>query len=202
MARKFSDEKLVLASHNQGKLAEFAHLFRPHGIEILSAGELGLPEPEETGATFEDNAILKALAAAKAANMPALADDSGLAAAALNGAPGVHSARWAGPERDFTAAMQRLEDELIAAGNHDRSAAFVCVLALAWPDGHVETVRGEAKGRLVWPPRGEGGFGYDPVFMPVGRTKTFAEMKPEDKKEISHRAEAFERLVKTCIASA
>lgn len=200
MARKFSGEKVLLASHNKGKIAEFSQLFRPHGIQVVAASELNLAEPEESGETFEANAQLKALAAASTADMPALADDSGLAASILNGAPGIYSARWAGPEKDFGVAMQRLEDEVVAAGNKDRSAAFVCVLALAWPDGHVETVRGEVKGRLVWPPRGEGGFGYDPVFMPVGRTKTFAEMTGEEKKEHSHRTEAFDKLVKKCLA--
>lgn len=198
MPRKFSDEKMVLASHNKGKLAEFAQLVRPFGVELVSADSLKLPEPEETGETFEANAKLKALAAATAAGIPALGDDSGLSASVLNGAPGVYSARWAGPEKDFAGAMQRLEDELISAGNEDRSAAFVCVLALAWPDGHVECFRGESKGRLIWPPRGAEGFGYDPVFMPVGRTRTFAEMTREEKQELSHRAAAFEKLAKAC----
>lgn len=198
MTRKFSGEKLVLASHNQGKLAEFAGLFAPMGITITSAKDLDLPEPEETGDSFEANARLKALAAATAANLPALADDSGLAVTALGGEPGIYSARWAGPDKDFQSAMQKVEDRLQETGNEDRSAAFICVLALAWPDGHVETAFGESRGRLVWPPRGDGGFGYDPMFMPVGRTRTFAEITPAEKHDVSHRAQAFAALLAKC----
>lgn len=194
MTRKFSDKKIVLASHNPGKLTEFTGLFAPFGIEIVAASELELPEPDETGMTFEENADLKALAAAQASGLPALADDSGLAVTALDGAPGIYSARWAGPEKDFAAAMQKVEDELQEKGNENRSAAFVCVLSLAWPDGHVERARGECRGRLIWPPLGEEGFGYDPMFMPVGATRTFGEMEPAEKKEYSHRALAFEAL--------
>lgn len=192
--RKISEPKILLASHNAGKLREFADLFAPYGIEVVGAGSLDLPEPAETGDTFEANADLKALAAARAANLPALADDSGLAVDALDGAPGIYSARWAGPDKDFRAAMQRIEDELQAAGNSDRGAAFVCVLSMAWPDGHVERVRGECRGKLIWPPKGDGGFGYDPMFMAVGATRTFGEMAAEEKRAFSHRAAAFDLL--------
>ncbi|WP_306252046.1 RdgB/HAM1 family non-canonical purine NTP pyrophosphatase [Parvularcula sp. IMCC14364] len=198
MTRKFFDKKLVLATHNKGKLAEFSGLLAPMGVTVLSAGDLNLPEPEETGDTFEANSALKALAAAQASELPALADDSGLAVTALNGDPGIYSARWAGPEKDFLAAMQRVEDGLHAAGNEDRSAAFICVLTLAWPDGHTEVVRGECAGKLIWPPRGEGGFGYDPMFMPLGRTQTFAEIPADEKKTISHRALAVEAMLNKC----
>src|SRR5262249_39361367 len=156
--------KLILATHNKGKLREIAELVAPYGFSVVSAGELGLPEPEETGSTFEANAELKALAAAKGANLPALADDSGLVGHALNGDPGIYSARWAGPNKDFKFAMAQVEEKL--AGHKDRSAYFVAVLSLAWPDGHMETFRGEIHGNLVWPPRGDKGFGYDPVFVP------------------------------------
>jgi XTP/dITP diphosphohydrolase len=191
MTREIKSKKIVLASHNPGKLKEFSALFAPYGIEIIAASELNLPEPEETGETFEENAALKARVAAEASDLPALADDSGLAVTALDGAPGIYSARWAGAEKDFQLAMSKVEDELVAKGNEDRSAAFVCVLALAWPDGHVEFTRGECHGRLIWPPRGEGGFGYDPMFMPAGFMRTFAEMTPEEKQKLSHRAKAF-----------
>lgn len=194
MNRKFDDTKLVLASHNLGKLREFEGLLAPFHISLLSAAALNLPEPEETGRTFTENATLKAQAAASAAQLPALADDSGLSVSALGGAPGIYSARWAGPEKDFQVAMQRVEDGLMVAGNQDRSAAFICVLALAWPDGHVETVSGTCKGKLVWPPKGGGGFGYDPIFVPVGLGRTFAEISPDEKKQRSHRAKAFRAL--------
>ncbi|MCI5045542.1 MAG: RdgB/HAM1 family non-canonical purine NTP pyrophosphatase [Aquisalinus sp.] len=198
MIRKFSGKKLVLASHNKGKLAEFSGLLAPLGVTVISAAELNLPEPEETGDTFEANSALKALAAAKASDLPALADDSGLAVSALNGDPGIFSARWAGPEKDFGMAMRKIEDGLQAAGNDDRSAAFICVLTLAWPDEHMEVTRGECKGKLIWPPRGNGGFGYDPMFMPVGRTQTFAEIATDEKKAISHRALAVEAMLARC----
>ncbi len=198
MTRKFSGEKLVLASHNKGKLAEFSGLLAPLGVTVISAAELNLPEPEETGDTFEANSALKALAAAKASDLPALADDSGLAVSALNGHPGIFSARWAGPENDFAMAMQKVEDGLQAAGNDDRSGAFICVLTLAWPDEHMEVTRGECKGKLIWPPRGDGGFGYDPMFMPVGRTQTFAEIDSDEKKAISHRALAVDSMLAKC----
>jgi XTP/dITP diphosphohydrolase len=198
MARPFTGERLVIASHNRGKLVEIAELMQPFAIAVASAGELGLPEPEETGTTFETNAELKALAAAQASGLPALADDSGLAVAALDGAPGIYSARWAGPDRNFARAMALVEERL--QGKSDRRAAFVAVLALAWPDGHIETVRGEVRGRLVFPPRGTRGFGYDPIFLADGESETFGEMEPPQKHEISHRAVAFRKLVAACFS--
>ena len=193
--RKFDGKKLVLASHNKGKLLDFDDLLRPLGIEVVSASDLNLPEPEETGTTFEANAILKARAAHEASGLPALADDSGLAVHALGGDPGIYSARWAGPEKDFASAMQKVRDRLAASGSGDRSASFMCVLALIWDDGHVETVTGECPGTLVWPPRGDGGFGYDPMFKPDGMDRTFAEITLSEKHEISHRAKAFRKLL-------
>ena len=198
MARRFAGDRLVIATHNAGKLAEIAELVAPFGVSVLSAAELRLPEPEETGESFEANAELKALAAAKASGLPALADDSGLAVPALGGAPGIYSARWAGPDRDFGRAMALVEERL--AGNPDRRAAFIAALALAWPDGHIETFRGEVRGELVWPPRGDRGFGYDPIFVPAGGRLTFGEMDPARKHAISHRADAFRKLVAACFA--
>ena len=186
----------MVASHNPGKVREIGDLLRPYGFESLSAGALGLPEPEETGATFLANAELKARAAALAAGLPAIADDSGLVVPALGGAPGLYSARWAGPGKDFGLAMQRVQREL--DGNADRRAHFICALALAWPDGHVESVEGRVDGRLVWPPRGNRGFGYDPMFLPEGGQLTFGEMEPEAKHRISHRARAFAQLTARC----
>lgn len=196
MSRQWSGGRLVIASHNEGKVREIRALLAPFGADVVSAGALGLPEPEETEATFIGNALLKAHAAAKAAGLPALADDSGLAVTALGGDPGIYSARWAGPNKDFAAAMQRVEDGL--KGKADRSGKFVCALALAWPDGHAETVEGTVGGELVWPPRGGNGFGYDPVFVPTGHRVTFGEMDPDAKHEISHRADAFRQLVARC----
>ena len=196
MPRKFTDPKLVLASNNAGKLREIADLIRPFGIAAVSAGALGLPEPEETGDTFEANAALKARAAVAGAGLPALADDSGLAVHALGGDPGIYSARWAGPARDFGLAMQKVEERL--ARKSDRRATFVAVLALAWPDGHIELFRGEVHGTLVWPPRGTRGFGYDPMFVADGHAITFGEMDPAEKHKISHRAVAFEKMIKGC----
>lgn len=201
MSRRFTGTKLVLASHNRGKLREIAELVAPFGVEAVSAGDLGLPEPDETGATFEANAELKALAAAHGASLPALSDDSGLVVHALNGDPGIYSARWAGPTRDFAIAMRKVEDALAvqaARGNTDRRAYFVAALSLAWPDGHVETFRGEVHGHLVWPPRGQKGFGYDPMFVAEGETITFGEMEPARKHAMSHRARAFAQLVAAC----
>ena len=183
----------MIASHNPGKLREIAALLAPHGLSVVSAGDLGLGEPEETGASFDANGRLKALAAAAGAGLPALADDSGLAVAALDGRPGIHSARWAGPERDFAVAMARVEKEL--AGQSDRRAHFVCVLALAWPDSRSETFEGRVDGQLVWPPRGDRGFGYDPMFLPDGHDLTFGQMDPAQKHAISHRARAFEKFL-------
>ena len=186
--------RLVVASHNSGKVREIAALLGPLGLEPVSAGELGLPEPEETETTFTGNAALKARVAALASGLPALADDSGLEVFAINGDPGVYSARWAGPEKDFRAAMKRVWDELSATGAAP-DARFVCALALAQPDGSVETFEGEARGLIVWPPRGEKGFGYDPIFQPDGMTRTFGEMTHEEKLPLTHRARAFEKLV-------
>jgi XTP/dITP diphosphohydrolase len=185
--------RLVVASHNKGKIAEIEELLAPLGGEVVSAAELGLAEPEETGDSFTANALLKARAAAEASGLPALADDSGLTVPALGGAPGIMSARWAGPNRDFNAAMARLAREL--AGRSDRRAAFVSVLALAWPDGEARCFEGRVKGTLVFPPRGSRGFGYDPVFIPDGHTETFGEMEPALKNAMSHRAVAFAKLL-------
>ena len=199
-ARRITGGRLAIATHNPGKLIEIAELLRPYGVETIGAAALGLPEPEETGATFEANARLKAVAAASVSGLPALADDSGLAVAALGGAPGLYSARWAGPKKDFAASIRRVEREL--AGNPDRRASFVAALALAWPDGHVETFRGEVHGTLVFPPRGTHGFGYDPIFVPEGGRQTFGEMAPAAKHAISHRARAFAKLVAACFGAA
>ena len=196
MARRFTEDCLVIASHNAGKVREIDALLQAFGVTVLSAGELGLPEPEETGDTFTANAVLKAKAAAMATKLPALSDDSGLSVDALDGAPGIYSARWGGPEKDFDAAMQKVEDKLTQQDS--RAAHFVCVLALAWPDGHTETFDGRVDGTLVWPPRGALGFGYDPMFLPDGRDETFGEMDQEAKHRISHRADAFQKLVDAC----
>ena len=194
--RKLTPGKLVIASHNAGKVREIAELLGPHGIEPVSAGSLGLPEPEETGTTFIANAELKALAAADLSGLPALADDSGLCVEALNGDPGIFSARWAGPEKDFSVAMQRVWDAIGAKGPEaGHGAHFICALALAWPDGHVEAFEGRVDGQIVWPPRGDKGFGYDPIFQPLGHAISFAEMDPADKHAMSHRADAFRQLV-------
>ena len=199
MGRIFSGKKLMIASHNQGKVREIRALVLPLGIEVVSAGERSLPEPEETGTSYIENAELKARAAAKASGLPSLSDDSGLSVAALGGDPGIYSARWAGPEKNFAMAMQRVESELqkqAAIGNSDRSARFVCALTICWPDGHAESVEGHVHGDLVWPPRGENGFGYDPIFVPNGHHQTFGEVNPEWKHSVSHRAIAFEKLLK------
>jgi XTP/dITP diphosphohydrolase len=197
--RSFSGTTLVVATHNPGKRAELADLVRPYGIACVGAAELSLREPVETGTSFAANAALKALAAAKDSGLPALADDSGLAVQALDGAPGIYSARWAGPKKDFAAAMKRVEREL--AGSDDRAAKFVAALALAWPDGHVEQFQGEVEGHLVFPPRGSFGFGYDPIFVPVGGRQTFGEMDPAEKERISHRTKAFARLAAACFGA-
>jgi len=188
--------RLVVASHNQGKVREIRDLLAPFSIDVVSAGDLGLPEPEETGATFAENAAIKALASATGANLPALADDSGLAVEALGGDPGIYSARWAGPSKDFAVAMRKVEDAL--TGHADRRAHFVCALCLAWPDGHTETFEGRVDGTLVWPPRGDKGFGYDPMFQPEGEAITFGAMEPAAKHAMSHRARAFRLLVEAC----
>jgi XTP/dITP diphosphohydrolase len=191
--------KLVIATHNDGKLREIRDLLAPFGIECVGAAELDLPEPEETGVTFVDNAELKARASADLSGLPALADDSGLAVDALHGRPGIHSARWAEDEagnRDFGKAMERVWTEVEAAGPEGgRDAHFVCALSLAWPDGSIESFEGKVHGTLVWPPRGTNGFGYDAMFVANGDTRTFGELDPAEKHAISHRAEAFRRLV-------
>ena len=196
MSRKFDATTLVIASHNAGKVREIAQLLAEFGTQVISAASLELAEPEETGTSFAANAELKALAAAKAANLPALADDSGLAVDALGGDPGIYSARWAGPSKDFGAAMELIHTKM---GNAtDRGARFVCALSLAWPDGHVETFEGTVEGSIVWPPKGANGFGYDPFFLPQGGQATFGEMEPAAKHAISHRAQAFVKLVAAC----
>ncbi len=196
--RKLRPGRLVIASHNEGKVREIRALLEPHGIEPMSAKELDLPEPIETGTTFFANAELKARSAADLSGLPSLADDSGLCVDALGGDPGVHTADWAETPsgRDWTLAMHKVEDALAARGpDAGRNAHFVCVLALAWPDGHVEWFEGRAEGTLTWPPRGTVGFGYDPVFVPAGDTRTYAELDPAEKHAISHRADAFRQLV-------
>ena len=203
MTRRIGSGSLVIATHNAGKLKEISALLAPHGVKCISAGSLGLPEPPETGTTFVQNALLKARAAAEASGLPALADDSGLSVEALDGRPGVYTADWAErqhfegePGRDWYMAMGKVEGMLQQKGaDVDRSCAFHCVLALAWPDGEQAVYEGTAPGTLTWPPRGEMGFGYDPVFVPKGREQTFAEIAPEEKHAISHRADAFAKLV-------
>jgi XTP/dITP diphosphohydrolase len=201
--------KLVIATHNPGKLAEMRELLAPHGVEAVSAGELGLDEPDETGDTFIANARIKAVAAATAAQLPAFADDSGLVVDALDGAPGIFSARWAGPKKDFNAAMTRIErllQERGATQPAQRKAHFVSALCVAWPDGHLEEVEARADGTLVWPPRGSAGFGYDPMFLPDGFARTFGEMTSIEKHGLpplglglSHRARAFVKLAEVCL---
>ncbi len=201
--------RLVIATHNPGKLAEMRELLAPHGIEATSAGELGLHEPDETGMTFRDNARIKAEAAAGMANLPAFADDSGLVVDGLDGAPGIHSARWAGPDRNFRRAMETIEQQLRQRGATtaaQRKAHFVSALCVAWPDGHIEEFEARVDGTLVWPPRGDNGFGYDPIFLPDGHARTFGEMPSEEKhglpprgKGLSHRARAFMKLAEACL---
>ncbi|MCC6887150.1 MAG: RdgB/HAM1 family non-canonical purine NTP pyrophosphatase [Hyphomicrobiales bacterium] len=204
-------DRVVIATHNPGKLREMRALLAPYGIAAVSAGELGLAEPAETGASFRDNARIKAQAAAAAAGLPAFADDSGLAVDALGGAPGIHSARWAGAEKDFARAMQTIQSELQQRGAQrpdERTARFVSALCIAWPDGHVEEFEGTVHGTLVWPPRGRAGFGYDPMFMPAGHARTFGEMSADEKHGLpprgaglSHRARAFLALAAACLRS-
>jgi XTP/dITP diphosphohydrolase len=195
-------ETLVVASHNAGKVREINDLIRPFGLDAVSAGSLGLPEPEETEMTFIGNARLKAVAAARASKLPALADDSGMEVAVLGGAPGIYSARWAGPSKDFAVAMEKVAREVTA--RHGWSAPgpvanFTCALAIAWPDDHVATFEGKVVGRLVWPPRGSHGFGYDPMFLPDGEDLTYGEMEPALKHADSHRARAFRQFVAACL---
>jgi XTP/dITP diphosphohydrolase len=208
MPRRISGQ-LVIATHNPGKLAEMRELLSPHGVTAISASELSLPEPEETGDSFAANAKLKAVAAASAAKLPAFADDSGLVVEALDGAPGIYSARWAGPSKDFNAAMSRIERLLEERGANEpakRKAHFVSALCVAWPDGHIEEVEARVDGTLVWPPRGSAGFGYDPMFLPDGHDRTFGEMSSIEKhglpplgKGLSHRARAFVKLAERCL---
>lgn len=205
MTRRFTDPKLVVATHNAGKLKEMRLLLAPFGVETVSAAELDLPVPRETETTFTGNAGLKAHAAAKASGLPALADDSGLEIDALNGAPGVYTADWAETPtgRDFAMAMERAWREIEASGHQPpHTGRFIACLSLAWPDGHEEVFVGQTKGQIVWPPRGENGFGYDPVFVPKGEEKTFAEMRDDQKKVMSHRARAFDALVRACFGGA
>jgi XTP/dITP diphosphohydrolase len=202
--------RLVIATHNPGKLWELRGLLEPYGVDAVAASDLGLEEPDETGASFRENARIKAEAAARAAGLPAFADDSGLAVEALEGAPGIHSARWAGPNRDFGAAMEKLNHELQNRGAitpQARTAHFISALCVAWPDGHVEEFEGRVDGTLVWPPRGDKGFGYDPMFLPDGRELTFGEMMSVEKNGLpprglglSHRARAFLKLAEACLA--
>ena len=196
MARRFTEKRLIIASHNSGKVREIGELLDPWSVEVVSAAELNLPEPEETGLTFAANAKLKAHAAALAAKLPALADDSGLSVNALDGSPGIYSARWGGPEKNFDVAMARVNAEMGDAA--DRRAQFVCALALTWPDGHSEIFEGTVDGTLVWPPRGDRGFGYDPMFLGEGDTGTYGEIEPMEKHAKSHRAVAFRKLIDAC----
>jgi len=209
MARQLSGP-LIVATHNPGKLREMRELLAPYGIATQSAGELGLPEPEETGTTFAENARIKAVAAARSSGKPAFADDSGLVVDALGGEPGIHSARWAGPDKDFRAAMNRIQTLLIERGAktpEQRRAHFIAALCLAWPDGHVEDFEGRVDGVVVWPPRGDKGFGYDPLFRPDGFDLTFGQMSAVEKhglppqgRGLSHRARAFMRLAEACLS--
>jgi XTP/dITP diphosphohydrolase len=197
--------RLVVASHNAGKVREIRDLVAPFDLSVVSAGELGLPEPEETGSTFAANAALKAVAAAEGSGLLALSDDSGLEVAALDGAPGIYSARWAGAGKDFTVAMQRVADEVRKCGGWKESgprANFMCALCLARPDGSSQLFEGKVYGHLVWPPRGDRGFGYDPMFVADGETLTFGEMEPDAKHAISHRARAFQAFARACLGDA
>jgi XTP/dITP diphosphohydrolase len=203
--------RVVIATHNAGKLTEMQHLLAPYGVEAVSAGALGLPEPDETGDTFRANALIKAEAAAKATGLPAISDDSGICVAALDGAPGIYSARWAGPSKDFAAAMEKVEAALRerdAFTPAERKAWFVSAVCVAWPDGHVEEVEGRVDGIMIWPPRGTAGFGYDPMFLPDGHDRTFGEMTAVEKHGLpplglglSHRARAFLLLAEHCLAT-
>lgn len=197
MGRKLPPgSRIVLASHNKGKLTELTDLLRPFQIEVVSADALGLPEPDETAPDFAGNARIKAMAATTATGLPAFSDDSGFCAAALRGAPGVLSARWAGPEKNFSHAMALVNER--AGNSPDRRAWFVAALCLAWPDGHTETYIGRVDGTMIWPPRGRQGFGYDPLFIPEGGTLTFGEMAPDAKHAVSHRARAFAQVMASC----
>ena len=196
MARKFKGGQLVIASHNLGKVREIKELLTPFDADVVSARDLSLPEPIEDGVTFIANAKIKAHAATMASGLPALADDSGLAVHGLNDEPGIYSARWAGPDKDFGLAMKKVQQEL--KNIDDKSAHFACALALCWPDGHTESFEGQVTGQMIWPPRGDKGFGYDPIFVANGMDISFAEMQPKAKHSISHRAKAFEKMVRAC----
>ncbi|XDZ65590.1 non-canonical purine NTP pyrophosphatase [Alphaproteobacteria bacterium LSUCC0684] len=196
--RQLTEPCLVVASHNQGKVREIRDLLAPFALKISSAAELDLPEPEETEKTYRGNATLKAAAAARASGMPALSDDSGFELTAINNAPGLYSARWAGPEKDFSMAMEKVHASFLASGSQDKNCRFVCALSLVWPDGHDETVEGTIDGEMVWPPRGDRGFGYDPMFRPLGHALTFGECDQDWKHQVSHRAEAFAQLLERC----
>jgi XTP/dITP diphosphohydrolase len=199
MVRKLTGQRLVVASHNPGKVREIAELIAPWKLQAISVGELGLPEPDETEPTFIGNALLKARAAAHGAQLPALADDSGLCVEALDGAPGIYSARWAGPTKDFSLAMEDVNRRMQASGRSSRAAWYICALAIAWPDGVEASFEGRIDGTLVWPPRGTRGFGYDPMFVPEGHSLTFGEMEPGAKHAMSHRARAFRQFVEACL---
>ena len=198
--RIVTEKKLIIASHNAGKVREIQAMLAPFGVEVVSASSLNLPEPEETGVTFMENAHLKSLASAKAAGLPALADDSGLCVDVLGGDPGIYSARWAGPTKDFSIAMADIHGEMLKKDPEgaNNAAHFVCALSLAWPDGHVEGFEGRVDGDICWPPKGEKGFGYDPIFQPKGYDFRFAEMEPDAKHNMSHRADAFAKMVQAC----
>ena len=196
MPRPFTEPRLVIASHNKGKIAEIADLLAPYPVDIISIKEFDLPEPEETGRTYTANAVIKAEAAVAGCGLPCLADDSGVSVEALCGEPGIFSARWAGPDRDFNLAMTTVNKKL--GKNPNRRACFVSVLTLAWPDGHSESFEGRIYGNMIWPPRGSSGFGYDPMFMPDGYDKTFGEIPYDEKQRISHRAAAFQKLINGC----
>ena len=197
MTRLLTEKTLLIATHNEGKRRELQAMLAPFGVDCRNLQDFGLPAPEETGKTFADNATIKALAAARATQLPALGDDSGLAVSALSGAPGIATADWAGPQRDYAMAMRRIWDAI--EQQKDRGASFICSLALAWPDGHAEAAEGRVDGEIVWPPRGGGGFGYDPFFIPKGYAKTFAELPPEVKESESHRGRALRLLIEKCL---
>lgn len=199
MARRLSNTRLVVASHNTGKVREISELIAPWNLDAVSAAAMNLPEPEETETTFVGNALLKARAAARGSGLPALADDSGLCVEALGGDPGVYSARWAGPDKDFARAMQDVHRRMQAVPGASTAAWFICVLALAWPDGEEVAFEGRVDGNIVWPPRGSRGFGYDPMFVPQGYQQTFGEMDPVAKHAMSHRARAFSKFVEACL---
>ncbi|GJL86645.1 MAG: non-canonical purine NTP pyrophosphatase [Minwuia thermotolerans] len=200
MARRLTEKRIVVASHNAGKVREINELLHPFGLEAVSAADLNLPEPEETEDSFIGNALLKARAAARASGLPALSDDSGLAVDALDGAPGIHSARYAGPDRDFDYAMARLNRDMTASGRPERTARFICALALVWPDDEEVAFEGKVEGEITFPPRGGHGFGYDPVFQPLGHSISFGEMDPAKKHGMSHRADAFRQLIAACLS--